>query len=321
MARKPRVEYPGALYHVIARGNNRQPVFITQKNYQCYLDLLIKVKDELPFILYSFCLMPNHIHLLIKTKDAPLSRIMSKVQTSYAKYFNRSRKTVGHVFQGRYKAILCDSDIYLLELIRYIHLNPVRAGLAAMPQDYVWSSHKEYLNNGKAIVDKELVLPMFSKNSLEAKRQLNRFVVEKIAESQQEGFYRVVDQRFLGDEEFILDISLKFDGLKRKKLKFENRKIDLKSILGLVAKRCNIDERDILSQNQSRRISLARHLFIYVAKEEFNFSGKEIADLLDKDNSSISHAARKIRASLVTDIDLKSALESILEQIDRVDRG
>lgn len=315
MARKPRVECPGALYHVIARGNNRQPIFVTQKNYQYYLNLLAKVKDELPFVLYSFCLMPNHIHLLIKTKDAPLSRIMSKVQTSYAKYFNRSRKTVGHVFQGRYKAILCDSDIYLLELIRYIHLNPVRAGLAAMPQDYLWSSHKEYLSNSKAVVDKELILPMFGKNSLEAKRQLNQFVIEKLTEGRQEDLYRVADQRFLGDEEFVLDISLKFDGLKRKRLKLENKKVGLKSILGLVAKKYNVDERDILSQNQSRWISLARHLFIYIAKEEYNFSGKEIADLLGKDNSSISHAARKIRASLIVDMDLKSALESVLEQI------
>ncbi|MEW5706922.1 MAG: transposase [Actinomycetota bacterium] len=128
MARKPRIEFAGVLYHVIARGNNKQVVFNTAEDYLYYLDRLRVAKEQYNFCLYSYCLMPNHVHLFIRTKETPLSHIMLMVQTSYAKYYNRKTKRVGHLFQNRYKAILCDIDAYLLELVRYIHLNPVRAG-------------------------------------------------------------------------------------------------------------------------------------------------------------------------------------------------
>ena len=126
MARKPRIHFPGALYHVIARGNRRQGIFRDDKDLQRFLTYLSDVKSRFPFRLYAYGLMKNHLHLLIEVDEVPLSRIMHSLLFGYAGYFNRRYGEAGHLFQGRYKAIVCDKDAYLLELVRYIHLNPVR---------------------------------------------------------------------------------------------------------------------------------------------------------------------------------------------------
>jgi REP element-mobilizing transposase RayT len=136
MARKPRIEFPGALYHVIARGNQRRRTFFNPEDYENYLSRLWSYHEKFHFTLYAHCLMPNHIHLLIESAEVPLSKIMQAIQFSYTQSFNRRHKKVGHLFQGRYKAVLCQKDEYLLELVRYIHLNPVRAGIVKDPKNY-----------------------------------------------------------------------------------------------------------------------------------------------------------------------------------------
>ena len=127
MARKPRIEFPGAFYHIIVRGNNRQKIFADDEDYKYFLGRLNHYKERFKFVLFAYVLMPNHIHLLLETGEVPLSRIMQSLQFTYTQKFNRRHKKVGHLFQGRYKAILCQKESYLLELIRYIVLNPVRA--------------------------------------------------------------------------------------------------------------------------------------------------------------------------------------------------
>ena len=126
MPRKPRIEISGGLYHVITRGNNRRKVFRSHDDYVKLIDFLTQQKSKLPFHLYAYCLMPNHVHLLLEMQEDRVSGIMQRVLTSYSRYHNRKYRKVGHVFQGRYKSILCQSDRYLGELVRYIHLNPVR---------------------------------------------------------------------------------------------------------------------------------------------------------------------------------------------------
>src|SRR5438132_10174385 len=134
MARRPRLFAPGLLYHVIARGNQRQPTFLTDADYyEAYLARLARYRRRYGVFLYAYCLMPNHVHLLAETSEAPLWRFMQGLQQSYTQRFNRVYGKVGHLFQGRYKAIVCDRDEYLMALIRYIHLNPLRAGLVEDP--------------------------------------------------------------------------------------------------------------------------------------------------------------------------------------------
>src|SRR5215510_11894108 len=161
MARRPRVLVPGLLYHVIARGNQRQPTFLTDLDFRAYLTRLTAYRKRYGVSLLAYCLMPNHVHLLARTSEPPLSKFMQGLQQSYTQWFNRVHGKVGHLFQGRYKAIVCDRDEYLTTLVRYIHLNPVRAGLVEQPDAYPYSGHRAYLA-GEAMgpIDSDPVLGM-----------------------------------------------------------------------------------------------------------------------------------------------------------------
>ena len=145
MARRPRIEFEGGFYHVITRGNQRQKVFIGENDFLKYLEFLTDYKDRYGFLLYAYVLMGTHVHLLIETGQVPLSKILQGINQRFTMYFNWRHGTVGHLFQGRYKAILCDRDAYLLSLVKYVHLNPIRAGIVRRPEEYRWSSHRAYL--------------------------------------------------------------------------------------------------------------------------------------------------------------------------------
>ena len=141
MARKPRVAFEGALYHVIVRGNQRQRTFRDDRDRLRYLERIEHYRQRYRFQIYAYVLMSNHVHLLLETGTTPLSKILHGIQFTYTQYYNRRYRTIGHLFQGRYKAILCDRDAYLLELIRYIHLNPARLKKPEDLANYRWSSH------------------------------------------------------------------------------------------------------------------------------------------------------------------------------------
>ena len=159
MARPPRVFGPGLLYHVIVRGNHRETVFLDHSDYETYLHRLAVYRARYAVTLHAYCLMPNHVHLVLGTAALPLDRFMQCLQQSYTQRFNRRYAQVGHVFQGRYKAFPCATDEYLVTLVRYVHQNPVRAGLAAHAEDYPYSGHRAYLGEMAAgLVDPTFVL-------------------------------------------------------------------------------------------------------------------------------------------------------------------
>jgi len=141
VARPLRIEYEGAFYHVTARGNERKEIFFAGHDYAKFMDYLRETRDRYHFLLHCYVLMPNHYHLLIETPEGNISQVMHRLNASYTGYINRTRQRTGHLFQGRYKAILVDRDNYLLELSRYVHLNPVRAGMVSNPGDYPHSSY------------------------------------------------------------------------------------------------------------------------------------------------------------------------------------
>jgi REP element-mobilizing transposase RayT len=145
MARRPRVFAAGLLYHAIARGNRRQAIFHESRDYRVYLHRLARYRLRFEATVHAYCLMPNHVHILIQAGPPPLAGLMQALQQSYTQYFNRTYATVGHLFQGRYKAFVCHRDSYLARLVRYIHLNPVRAGLVTGPDEYPYSSHGAYV--------------------------------------------------------------------------------------------------------------------------------------------------------------------------------
>jgi REP element-mobilizing transposase RayT len=171
MARKPRVEYPGAFYHVICRGNHRQVIFRGDADRTFYLERLEKYRQRYGLTVYAYVLMSNHVHLLMEPGKLPLSKIMQGLQFTYTQYFNRKYRKVGHLFQGRYRAILSDRQAYLLELVRYLHLNPGHIRSPLDPWKYRWSGHGAYLGKQSSVrVEISAVLGELAKSVGPARR-------------------------------------------------------------------------------------------------------------------------------------------------------
>ena len=208
MARKPRVEFSGAFYHVIARGNHRQALFRDDADRTTYLARLEHYRQRHRFTLYAYVLMVNHVHLLLETGETPLSKIMQGLQFTYTQHFNRRYQKVGHLFQGRYKAIVCDREVYLLELVRYLHLNPARLREPRDPWRYRWSSHRTYLGTPSPVeVETGLVLSQFGRQRGQARQAYLTFLKDGLGVGHEPKFYATVDQRVLGDEGFVAEVN------------------------------------------------------------------------------------------------------------------
>jgi REP element-mobilizing transposase RayT len=206
MARKPRLEIEGGLYHLITRGVDRRDIFHCREDHQKFLSLLAAQKLKLPFYLYAYCLMTNHIHLLIERRIDGIGKIMHRVLTGYCQYYNRRYKRTGHVLQGRHRSILCQSEAYLTELVRYIHLNPVRAKMVGLPEEYPFSSHRAYLGlEPVGIVDVDPVLRPFGVTREAARKHYADFVLAGAGLGPQERFY-ASENGILGSDEFVDDM-------------------------------------------------------------------------------------------------------------------
>lgn len=163
MARKVRIWFPGAIYHITARGNRRDCIFYDFRDYQSYMNLLNSCMKDFPFTIHAYCLMSNHIHLLLETMKEPPSSIIKFIHSRYAIYFNKRHELTGHVFQGRYHAKLINSNDYFLWASRYIHLNPVEANLVSKPEHYFWSSYSDFMDGTEnhPILETERILSLF----------------------------------------------------------------------------------------------------------------------------------------------------------------
>lgn len=183
MSRPLRIQYPGAVYHVMNRGNARQAIFRGPAHYQLFLRCLNEAIQMWDLRLHAFSLMPNHYHLLIETPAGNLSRAMRHLNHVYTQRFNRMAGRDGHLFRGRYKSILVEEEAYLVELMRYIHLNPVKAGLAKQPEQHEWSSHRYYMG-GKVLdfLATDRILSFFGSRKNIARRKFHEFVIQGVPE-------------------------------------------------------------------------------------------------------------------------------------------
>jgi putative transposase len=203
MARPLRIEYSGALYHVTARGNARQAIFLDDADRQRFLRVIEQVVSRLHLLLHAYCLMDNHFHLVVETPEANLSTAMRQLNGVYTQAFNRRHGRVGHVLQGRFKAIVVDRDSYLLELCRYVVLNPVRASITRKPQTYPWSSYRATagLEAVPPFLTVEWLLSQFGRQRAAAQRKYQTFVAEGIGHGAP--WEQVRGQVLLGSERFI----------------------------------------------------------------------------------------------------------------------
>ena len=215
MARPLRIEFPGALYHVTARGNARQDIFLTDEDRQRFLGVLAQVVSRFHLLLHAYCLMDNHFHLVVETPEANLSNAMRQLNGVYTQGFNRRHQRVGHVLQGRFKAILVDRDSYLLELCRYVVLNPVRAKTTRKAATYPWSSYRATAGLGPTppYLTIDWLLSQFGQQRAAAQRKYQAFVAD--GSDQGSPWEAVRGQVLLGSERFVDQLAA---GLRDKRL-------------------------------------------------------------------------------------------------------
>jgi putative transposase len=200
--RLPRVLYPGAVYHVFSRGNNHAALFLDSADREAFLDLLKEVKREFGVRVYAYLLMDNHFHLLIETPGGDLDKAMQRLNQCYTRTFNKRHQRSGHLFENRYKCRLVQREVYLMALIRYIHLAPVKAGTAQSAAEYVYSSHGQYASpRPGSLADWQEVLPKLSANLDRACLMYGEFISKRPGERE----WKVLDRKrngILGDAEF-----------------------------------------------------------------------------------------------------------------------
>lgn len=290
MPRKPRIEFEGAFYHVITRGNQRQRIFRSPADHQKYLQLLTIYKNRYHCSIYAYVLMGNHVHILIETGATPLSKVFQGINQTYTAYFNTKYRTVGHLFQGRYKAVLCDREHYLLALLKYIHYNPVRARIAETPSDYPWSSHHAYTgkSNPLGVVDTDQVLRMFSEMKSRARKRYQAFV-EEAGGLKKDEVYATIDQRVQGSDEFAERVLKKYEKGQATSWKKE---CTLDQIAHGIGEIHGISPESLRSAGRTRAISAGRCLFSLAAKDH-GYKGVEIAGYLEKEQASIVEHERK----------------------------
>ena len=294
MARRPRVEFEGAFYHVIVRGNQRQKIFRDDRDQLYYVERVEHYRQRYRFTIYAYVLMSNHVHLLLETGKTPLSKILQGIQFTYTQFYNRRYRTVGHLFQGRYKAILCDRDAYLLELVRYIHLNPARLKKPERLASHQWSSHPAYLGRkGPVAVDTTLVLGQLGNSASQASKAYRKLIDEGRGLGHDERYYETVDQRFLGDEDFIEKI---VEQAPQAEIRTGARKVRFEHLLRAVAMVHGCEGKELLAEGRQRAWARPRAQLAYLARECCSMKAIEIARRLHRDASMISRLCAKYEA-------------------------
>ena len=278
MARPLRIEYEGAFYHVTARGNERKKIFLSKRDHEKFLQYIDEARDKYRFILHAYVMMGNHYHLIIETPEGNLSRIMHYINSSYTTYTNVKRKRNGHLFQGRYKSIIVDKDSYLLELSRYLHLNPVRAKMVQHPGEYLHSSYRSYVSNvTDAVVSTDTILGMLSGDPSTAKERYRGFVENAIAEDKANPFKNLYGGMILGSERFIRTVLDTVEDLQLQTEQTSNRK-ELRKVpvpeelVAAVALHFGSTPEAVLKEQRS----IARKAFVYLVKKRHRFSNRTI---------------------------------------------
>ncbi len=287
MPRKSRIDAPGALHHVICRGIEGRPIFEDDFDRDRFVKRLGSVLQETATPCYAWALIPNHFHLLIRTGLVPVATVMRRLLTGYAVSFNHRHRRSGHLFQNRYKSILCQEDPYLLELVRYIHLNPVRAGLVDDLQSldrYPYSGHCRVLGKIKGgFQDTETVLSLFGKTRREARRRYNAFVSKgllagrrpeltggglirssggwhALKELRRLGVHFKSDERLLGDSDFVDTVLKAADEKLDRRYRIQAAGWDFEAVASRVCELFELTRSEVLSWSKQRKRAAARWL-------------------------------------------------------------
>lgn len=320
MSRPLRIEYEGALYHVTARGNERGKVFFSKTDYRKFKEYLREGQIKYGFILHCYVCMTNHYHLLIETPEKNLSKIMHYLNSSYTTYINIKRKRSGHLFQGRYKAILVDRDSYLLELSRYLHMNPVRANMVDRPEEYLHSSYAAYITDSDGLVHTTDLLSMFSKDTKAAKQRYKIFVESALGEEQESPMKKVYGGMILGSVPFIKESLNRLGDELLQRTETSHKKelrshCEIDDVLSLVAEHYGVTPEIAVSAERND----IRKVIIYLMKKQSAASNREIGEAIgDMSGLAVAKAYQRLVAQMAKDGALRKEIEKLERIMSRV---
>ncbi len=310
MPRQARIDYPGAFHHVIGRGIEGKYIFKEERDKEALISRIKETLRKSSMQMYAWCIMSNHFHLLIQTGKTTLSEFMRKILTGYAVNYNKLYKRKGYLFQNRYKSIVCDKDEYFLPLVRYIHLNPVKARLVAIEQlkSYRWSGHKEIVKDIEGMIDKDEILGYFGRRKKEAIEEYERYVKSGVDEEEDfsgGGLIRslggvaeamktrkderqVYDDRILGSGDFVNEVMKEAEMQDNNKRYFKN----MKDLLVKLSKYYNVKSEDIVKK-KGFDVKEARNVTVYLAKKYLDVNATATGKLLGITQSTASRAMTK----------------------------
>ena len=311
MARPLRINYAGAFYHVTSRGNERKNVFKSKRDREKFYEYLESATQRYDAVIHVFCLMDNHYHLLIETPSGNLPQIMRHINGAYTTYFNVKRARSGHLFQGRYKAILVDIDEYAKELSRYVHLNPVRAKMVKAPEEYEWSSYQFYIGAKKPPkwLHRDFILGYFGNKVSIAQKGYRNFVSALVNEKYDSPLDEVVSSTLLGSPGFIAFIKDKF---------LAGKKPDkgLPALKELVQKASLQDIFDEVESVFGAEPALGRNVKMFLCHRYTGAKLKDIGTHFGIGESGVSQASRRVNAKISNDKKLKRKISKIEKKLN-----
>lgn len=310
MARRPRFHQSLTLYHVMLRGNDGQPIFFEEEDKVRLCHLLKEGIDRFDHVIHAFCFMKNHIHLAVQVQEIPLSHIMQNVAFRYSQYINRKYDRIGHLFQGRFRAVVVDSEGYFNELIRYIHLNPVRAGLVDSPEKYKWSSHNAYrLKERLSWLTITDVLKRFGDSIPEAIDRFLVFVHMGIGVEPKIDFKSGMSKGIVGDESFIDQFTEKVEVSPKKDIALED-------LVKLISKHLDIPIDILRSAVRTKKENHARALMALLARESKNISIDKLATYLNRVPSGVSRLAIRLEKDSLQSPALRRQIQDLKNELE-----
>ena len=328
MPRLARLDAPGVMHHVIGRGIEKGNIFFNDTDRNDFIERLAGIAQDGGMNIYAWTLMPNHFHLLCKTEKQPLATSMRRLLTGYVVNFNRRHQRYGHLFQNRYKSIVCQEDRYLKELVRYIHLNLLRAGLVNSLNELdrcPWSGHSTLMGKvERKWQDTEYILSLFGKGR-DRRKQYQRYLEKGIALGRRpelvggglirslggwsevlalrnRGEKQVSDQRILGDAEFVQEVISGLDEQVKKNLRLSGQRINIDDLAKKVCEKNNISRGEMRSGSRRHDIVIARGVLSWIAVRELGYSGADVARYLGVTTSCVTRVVSAAKPPDVEDL-------------------
>ena len=321
MARRPRIEYAGAVYHVTSRGHERGAIFRDDGDRERFLGELARRAEEERWVVHVYCLMTNHYHLLVETPETNLAAGMQRLNARYSQAFNFRHGRKGHLMEDRYKATVVEKEGYLLELCRYVVLNPVRAGIARSAREYAWSSYRATAGEAQAPawLEVEWTLARFGNDRLRAREAYRRFVAEGKGSGEAESL--ALEGPFVGSDAFISRMAGLEDRASASaggKGKSRIPRVGLESVIAAVAEEYGMEPSDLTEAWQRGE---ARMVAVYLARKQTGMTGQQIAEAFGVSGARVSQLVGQVEAEESEGGEMRTRIERLKERLLRAGGG